>query len=111
MSNSSIWPINQVLPLRARVDLKSTAMKRYYAFNKALRLEPHQQSFNIISSTLFRGWYYPSLEMQLAYYTAPAGWAVFSTETKLPSLFAEKKKKKKKMKQNLLQYKQFHWID
>ena len=74
---SSIQPIDQVLPLWARVDLGVMAMKGYSAFPKTLALlEPHHQIISYyIQDTRWRGGgLTPSAEKQLVYSTAPADW-------------------------------------
>ena len=73
---SSIWPIDQVLPLRARVDLGAMAIKGYSAFPKVPRLlEPHHQT--VYSHKQDTRWGSdPSAEKQSVYSTAPVDWAM-----------------------------------
>ena len=82
--NSSIWPINgsyQALQFPIWVDLGIMAMKGYFTFSKAPRLEPHyDMQFSIKARTLIEGgWgFYPSAEVQSAYSITSADWAVFN---------------------------------
>ena len=67
----------QVLPLRIRVDLGVMAMKGYTAFAKVSPLlDPHYQMvyFHIQDTCCEVEEFYPSVEKQSVYSTAPADW-------------------------------------
>ena len=73
--NPEIGPY-QVLPRRARMDLGAMVIKGYSAFPK-LRQQWNLiiRLFSVISRTLIMRGFYPSVEMQSMYSTAPADWA------------------------------------
>ena len=61
--------IEQVQPVRDRVDFGVLAMNKYFTFPKAPGLEPHHQMQEI-----YRGSYTTTV-VSLAYFTAPVVWA------------------------------------
>ena len=71
-----------MLPLWARVDLETMAMKEYSTFPKApALLEPHHQIVQCHIQDTRWGKSYSSAETQLVYSTAPDNWAITSTVT------------------------------
>ena len=75
----------QVLPLKVRVDLGVMEMKGYSTFTKyPALLKPHHQIVQVSYSGHSLGEFYPSVEMQPAYSTAPANWA------SLPKCFSKR---------------------
>ena len=66
----------KLLSLLVRVNLGVMGMKRYCTFSKPPVTEPHNQ-FSLVSYPgCSLGGSYPSVEMQLAYSTVQADWAV-----------------------------------
>ena len=74
--NQQIGPY-QVLPCRARVDLRAMAMKRCSVFPKApASLGPHHHCLASYSGHSWGVGSYLSVEVQSVYSTAPADWAI-----------------------------------
>ena len=62
---------------RIRINRGAKAMTGYYPFSKSPRFQPNHQMVLCHTRTLIgSGGFYPFVEMQSVYSTAPADWAV-----------------------------------